>query len=332
MRSRRGSRYVCAASCPGINVMIPTGIKQYFVDENAHGERLDVFLAFQEPDYSRSYWQKICRQGYVVVDGYVQRKPGFTLKVDQSVEVTIPSPQGMVAEPEEIALDIIYEDRELLVINKPKGMVVHPAAGHRSGTLVNALLFYCKELPVMGEKLRPGIVHRLDKDTTGLLVVAKNEGSFIHLSQQIKNRNMKRQYLAIVHGQPQRVSGTIALPLGRDRTDRKRIAVQEDGSGRRAVTHYQTLKTFGSFSLLLLKLETGRTHQIRVHLAYIHCPVVGDPTYGPKKSPYREMGQLLHAQTLGFFHPGTKKYMEFTVDPGEDFTTFLAGREADGLL
>ncbi len=313
--------------------MAPTGgTKQLFVDEKAHGERLDVFLADQAPDYSRSYWQKMCRQGYVTVDGCVQRKPGFTVKAGQLVEVTIPPPEGMVAEPEDIALDILYEDRDLLVINKPKGMVVHPAAGHRSGTLVNALLFHCRELPVVGEKLRPGIVHRLDKDTTGLLVVAKNEASFFNLSQQIKHRKMKREYLALVHGQPQRDSGTIDLPLGRDRADRKKIAVQEDGRGRRSVTHYQTLKTFRSYSLLLLRLETGRTHQIRVHLAYLNCPVVGDPVYGPRKSPYRDMGQLLHAQTLGFFHPVTKNYMEFTVEPWEDFATFLSGGEADGCI
>ncbi len=312
--------------------MEPGEKKRVLVDVRHNGLRLDVFLTRLDPAYSRSYWQKICRQGNVFVDGSLQAKPGFIVKEGQVVEIHFPRPQRMVAEPEEIALDILYEDRDLLVINKPKGMVVHPAAGNRSGTLVNALLFHCRELPLLGDKLRPGIVHRLDKDTTGLLVVAKTELSFVQLARQFKSRAIKRGYLAIVHGQPSRASGTIDLPLGRDPRDRKRIAVRQDGSGRRAVTHYKTLRNLPHFSLLSLKLETGRTHQIRVHLAYLHCPVVGDPVYGPRKSPYRDMGQLLHAGTLGFYHPVTGEYMEFKQDPGAEFDHFLAGRETDGWI
>ncbi len=312
--------------------MEPREKKQVLVDEQDHGLRLDVFLTRQDPAYSRSYWQKICRQGHVAVDGTPQAKPGFIVKEGQIVEIHFPRPQRMVAEPEEIALDILYEDRDLLVINKPRGMVVHPAVGHRTGTLVNALLFHCRELPLLGDKLRPGIVHRLDKDTTGLMVIAKTELAYLHLARQFKSRAIKRGYVAIVHGQPPRASGTIDLPLGRDPRDRKRIAVRQDGGGRRAVTHYKTLRSLPPYSLLSLKLETGRTHQIRVHLAYLRCPVVGDPVYGPQKSPFRDMGQLLHADTLGFYHPVTRDYMEFKQEPGAEFDHFLAGREADGRI
>ncbi len=310
----------------------PGESRRFVVEQADEGMRLDLFLARREPAHSRSYWQKCCRQGNVVIDGKVRLKPGLALRAGQVVEVQLPSTRSMVAEPEDMALNILYEDSELLVIDKPKGMVVHPAAGHRSGTLVNALLYHCPDLPVSGGQLRPGLVHRLDKDTSGLLVVAKSETALGHLSRQLKSRIMKREYLAVVHGRPPRSAGRIDLPLGRDRTDRKRIAVREDGGGRRAVTHYKILRTPGKFALLSLRLETGRTHQIRVHLAHLHCPVVGDPVYGPAKSPYREMGQLLHARTLGFFHPLSKQYMEFSAEPGDDFLRFLAGREADELL
>lgn len=312
--------------------MEPREKQRVLVEEQDHGLRLDVFMTRQDPGFSRSYWQKLCRQGYISVDDTPQTKPGFIVKEGQVVEVRLPYPQEMVAEPEEIPLDVLYEDRDLLVINKSRGMVVHPAVGHRTGTLVNALLFHCRELPLLGDKLRPGIVHRLDKDTTGLMVIAKTERAFLHLARQFKSRVIKRGYVAIVHGRPPRASGTIDLPLGRDPRNRKRIAVRLDGSGRRAVTHYKTLRSLPLFSLLSLKLETGRTHQIRVHLAYLHCPVVGDPVYGPRKSPYRDMGQLLHADTLGFYHPVTGEYMEYKQAAGVEFDQFLAGRVDDGWI
>lgn len=303
--------------------------KEFIVADGEKGTRLDLFLASREPAYSRSYWQKLCRQGYVFLDGSKQLKPGTSIKEGQKIEVFIPPPEEVVAQPEEIPLDIVYEDEDLLVVNKPKGMVVHPAAGHRGGTLVNALLAHCKDLLAIGDKLRPGIVHRLDKDTSGLLVVAKNEPAFRHLVLQLKERKMKREYLALVHGSPPREKGTIDAPIGRDPLERKKFTVRLDESGRRAVTHYRILKKLGRFSLLSLQLETGRTHQIRVHLAYLSCPVVGDPVYGPKRSPFKNMGQLLHAKTLGFLHPRRGEYMEFTVEPGKDFLEFLK-RGEDG--
>jgi 23S rRNA pseudouridine1911/1915/1917 synthase len=301
--------------------------KIFLVENNEEGSRLDQFLAVRGRPFSRSYWQKNCRRGNVFIDGRVEKKTATRLKADQKVEVFIPPPQIMEAEPEEIPLNIVYEDGDLLVINKPKGMVVHPAVGHPKGTLVNALLAHCSDLSSIGDKIRPGIIHRLDKDTSGLLMVAKNEGAFRQLSDQLKRREVTREYRAIVHSQPPSAKGTIDAPLGRDPRDRKRFAVRKDGKGREAVTHYELLLRVASFSLLSLRLETGRTHQIRVHLAFLGCPVAGDPLYGPKKSPYGELGQYLHARTLGFVHPTSGEYMEFVAEPGKEFFLFLNGGE-----
>jgi 23S rRNA pseudouridine1911/1915/1917 synthase len=304
--------------------------KFYTVKTGEEGRRLDLFLTSRERSLSRSFLQKLCLGGNVYIDGERQIKAGYRVKEGQNVEVHIPSPEVMDAEPEDIPLEIVYEDSDLLVVNKPKGMVVHPAAGHYQGTLVNALLAHCEDLIAIGDKIRPGIVHRLDKDTSGLLVVAKNEMAFRSLTSQLKDRKMKREYRAIVHGLPPLERGTIDAPLGRDSWDRKKFAVRENGKGRRAVTHYKVLGKVGSFYLLSLRLETGRTHQIRVHLAYIGCPVVGDPLYGPKRSPYKKFGQFLHARKLGFEHPRNLKYLEFTVEPGEDFFNILNLEEDNG--
>lgn len=293
--------------------------KSFTVETGEGGQRLDLFLASRERSFSRSFLQKLCLGGNVYVNGERQLKTGYRVKEGQKIEVHVPAPEVIDASPENIPLDIVYEDSDLLVVNKPKGMVVHPAAGHYRGTLVNALLAHCKDLAAIGDRVRPGIVHRLDKDTSGLLVVAKNEAAFLSLSAQLKNRKMKREYRAIVHGLPPLEKGTIDAPLGRDTRDRKKFAVRENSKGRRAVTHYKVLGKAGHFCLLSLRLETGRTHQIRVHLAHIGCPVVGDPLYGPKRSPYKKYGQLLHARTLGFEHPRSREYMEFTVEPGDDF-------------
>lgn len=301
--------------------------KVFWVEEKEDGYRLDHFLTFRDNFFSRSYWQKICRQGNVLIEGQVEKKSGTKLKAGQQVEVYIPPPEVMEAVPEDIPLNIVFEDRDILVINKPRGMVVHPAIGHRQGTLVNALLAHCGDLSSIGDTIRPGIVHRLDKDTTGLLMVAKNETAFRELSAQFKNRNVKREYRAIVHGSPRLKEGTIDAPLGRDHLDRKKFAVSKDGTGRRAVTHFRVLKKKADFSLLSLHLETGRTHQIRVHLASIGCPVVGDLLYGPRRSPYRDFGQLLHARTLGFIHPSRGEYMEFVAEPGKEFSLFFEGEE-----
>ncbi|MEW5921806.1 MAG: RluA family pseudouridine synthase [Bacillota bacterium] len=307
--------------------------KVFRVGEEEEGLRLDLFLVGAAREISRSAVQKLCREGFVLVDGKEQQKTGLRLKEGQKVELTLPPPPDAKAEPEKIPLDIVYEDRDLLVLNKSRGMVVHPAAGHQRGTLVNALLAHCSVLPPAWEKSRPGIVHRLDKDTSGLLVVAKSEKAFRSLAQQLKDRKVKREYRAVVHGVPPQVQGTINASLGRDPRNRKKFAVVREGTGRRAVTHYRLLAKNGPFSVLSLHLETGRTHQIRVHLAYLGCPVVGDPLYGPQRSPYRQTGQLLHARKLGFLHPRNGEYLEFIVEPGEEFHPFLPGGygENEGL-
>lgn len=297
--------------------------KVHIVNNTEEGMRLDRFLSAREPCLSRSYLQKLCAEGNVLVNGKQQLKSGYRVRENQKVEVCIPPPEIIAAQPEDLPLEIIYEDNDLLVVNKPKGMVVHPAPGHHRGTLVNALLSHCDVLFALGDRIRPGIVHRLDKDTSGLLVVAKNEPSFRVLSAQIKAREMKREYYAIVHRLPPVDEGTIDLPLGRDPNNRKKIAVRKNGTGRRAVTHFKVLDKKGPFYLLSLRLETGRTHQIRVHLSYIGSPVVGDPLYGPKRSPYNKYGQFLHARTLGFKHPRNKEYMEFTAELGKEFSDLL---------
>ncbi len=300
--------------------------KTFIVNAEEKGTRLDLFLTDRGGSSSRSFWQKLCLRGHVLVDGQKKLKSSYRLQEGQKVEVWIPPPETMRIEPEDIPLEIIYEDRDLLVVNKPKGMVVHPAAGHRRGTLVNALLAHCHDLSAIGDRIRPGIVHRLDKDTSGLLVVAKNEPTFKHLVAQLKARKVKREYRAIVQGWPSPGNKTIDAPLGRDKYYRKKMAVQKNGTGRPSITHFHVLKRLGSYSLLSLQLETGRTHQIRVHLASIGYPIVGDPLYGPKKASYRP-GQLLHARTLGFIHPRSGKYLEFIAEPGEEFCAFLKREE-----
>jgi 23S rRNA pseudouridine1911/1915/1917 synthase len=301
--------------------------KVFWVEEKEEGCRLDQFLTVRGNSFSRSYWQKNCRRGNVFIDGQTEKKAGTRLKAGHKVEVFVPPPEVMEVEPEAIPLNIVYEDGDLLVINKPKGMVVHPAVGHRQGTLVNALLAHRSDLSAIGDKIRPGIIHRLDKDTTGLLMVAKNEMAFRKLGDQLKRREVKREYRAIVHGLLPSGEGMIDAPLGRDPLDRKRFAVREDGKGKEAVTYFKLLKKTPFFSLLSLRLDTGRTHQIRVHLASLGCPVVGDPLYGPRKSPYRELGQFLHARTLGFVHPSRGEYVEFVAEPGKDFFLFFNGEE-----
>lgn len=312
--------------------------KVFRAGKEVEGLRLDLFLTGVTPEFSRSVLQKLCSQGFVLVDGREQYKPSLRLQEGQIIELTVPPPPPPNAEPEEIPLDIIYEDSDLLVLNKARGMVVHPAAGHQQGTLVNALLAHCHVLPTAEEKSRPGIVHRLDKDTTGLLMVAKSNLAFRSLAEQLKEREVKREYRAVVHGAPPAVQGAVNAPLGRNPRDRKKFAVVERGKGRHAITHYFVLSKNRTapfpFSYISLQLETGRTHQIRVHMAYLGCPVVGDPLYGPQRSPYKVKGQLLHARKLGFIHPRHKEYLEFIVEPGDEFLPFISeGRleENEGL-
>lgn len=273
------------------------------------GERIDKFLAGQLQEVSRSRIQTLIDEEKVLVNRR-KVKANYKLREGDLIKVSLPEPEKLEVKAEPIALDILYEDEDLIVINKPQGMVVHPAAGNYEGTLVNALLHHCKDLSGINGLLRPGIVHRIDKDTSGVLVVAKNDFAHRHLAKQIKDHSVKRIYYALVHGVLQEPAGIIEAPIGRDQKDRKKMAVVL--TGKEAITQYWTLETFKDYSFVKLQLKTGRTHQIRVHMAYLGHPVVGDPKYGPSKPHFDLQGQALHAAVLGFEHPRTGKYMEFS--------------------
>ena len=287
------------------------------------GQRIDKFLSENYKGMSRSAITRLIEDGMALVNGEAVPK-SRKLSAGDRISLTIPEPRELDVEPEHIPLDIVYEDSSLRVVNKPKGMVVHPAAGNESGTLVNALLFHCRDsLSGINGVLRPGIVHRIDKDTSGLLMVAKTDPAHRSLAEQIKEHSFMREYLAIVYGNIRDDSGTVDAPIGRHKTDRKRMAVTQQNS-REAVTHFEVLERFGDFTLARCRLETGRTHQIRVHMAHIGHPVAGDPVYGPKKVITSLEGQALHAYKLGFVHPESGEYMEFCSDPPEVFTKFLS--------
>ena len=296
------------------------------VPEEYAGKRLDAILTGLLPDQSRSFWQRSVWDGRVTVDGVITDKPGLKLSPGQSVEVSVPALKDPEIIAENIPLDILYEDSDLIVVNKPKGMVVHPAPGHYTGTLVNALMYHCRDsLSGINGELRPGIVHRIDRDTTGSLVIAKNDRAHVSLAQQLKDHSITRRYRAIVHGNLPLDDGTIDAPIGRHPQDRKKMAVlrEDQGTSREAVTHYHVLERFGQYTYIECRLETGRTHQIRVHMAHIGHPVLGDTVYGPKKAPFALEGQTLHAMVLGFTHPATGRYMEFTAPLPEYFERLL---------
>lgn len=281
-----------------------------FQIEMENGERIDKYLSNEMNDLSRSYIQKLIKDGHVSVNGRVV-KANYKLSYDDQVMVQIPDLKEPDIIPENIPLDILYEDDDILIVNKPKGMVVHPAAGHYSGTLVNALMYHCGEsLSGINGVMRPGIVHRIDMDTTGSLLVCKNDISHQVLAGQLKDHSIKRVYHAIVYGNIKEDTGTVNAPIGRHPTDRKKMSINYQ-NGREAVTHYQVLERFGGYTYISCRLETGRTHQIRVHMANIHHPLVGDVVYGPQKCPFRLQGQTLHAKILGIIHPRTGEYMEF---------------------
>ena len=287
------------------------------------GERIDRYLMEQlDSVSSRSAVQKLCEDGNVQLAGQKLSK-NYKVRSGDEIAVTIPDPVELDVSPENIPLDIVYEDSHLLVVNKPKGMVVHPAPGNYSGTLVNALLYHCKdELSGINGVIRPGIVHRIDKDTSGLLIVAKTDTAHIGLAEQIKVHSFKRQYEAVAYGGFQQETGTIDAPIGRHKIDRKKMCVTPEHS-REAITHYTVLERMGPFTHLRLQLETGRTHQIRVHLSYLGHPVAGDPVYGPSKVITELQGQCLHARTIGFVHPITGEYLEFESPLPEYFENFL---------
>ncbi len=297
------------------------------VPEEYNGKRLDAVLTGLLPDQSRSFWQRSIWDGRVTVDGVVTDKPGLKIIAGQVIEAAVPALKEPEIIAENIPLDILYEDSDLIVVNKPKGMVVHPAPGHYTGTLVNALMYHCRDsLSGINGELRPGIVHRIDRDTTGSLVIAKNDKAHVSLAQQLKDHTITRRYRAIVHGNLPQDDGTVDAPIGRHPQDRKKMAVLREGQGtsREAVTHYHVLERFGQYTYIECRLETGRTHQIRVHMAYIGHPVLGDIIYGPKKPPYALEGQTLHAMVLGFIHPSTGQYMEFSAPLPEYFERMLA--------
>lgn len=284
------------------------------------GSRADKYISDNIAQLTRSAVQNLILQGSVLADGKPIAK-NCKLGGGEKLTVEIPDPQPLDAQPENIPLDIVYEDDDLLVVNKPKGMVVHPAHGNHNGTLVNALLYHCGEsLSGINGVIRPGIVHRIDKNTSGLLIVAKNDAAHLGLAEQIKAHSFTREYEAVAVGYFKETEGTIDAPIGRHKTDRKKMCVTTENS-RNAVTHYSVIKQYGGYAHLRLRLETGRTHQIRVHLAYLGHPVLGDDVYG---KPYKGLdGQCLHARKVGFIHPKTKKYMEFSSELPEYFQAVL---------
>ena len=285
-------------------------MKEFFTVENQDGERIDRYLSEELEDRSRSYIQKLIKENHVTVN-QKPVKANYRLSLGDRVEIDLPEAKEPDIKPEDIPLDILYEDKDIIIVNKPKQMVVHPAPGHYSQTLVNALMYHCGfELSGINGTMRPGIVHRIDMDTTGSLVACKNDMAHQSLSKQLKEHSIRRIYVAIVHGNIKEEDGTVNAPIGRHPTERKKMSIHSR-NGREAVTHYQVLERFGDYTYIRCELETGRTHQIRVHMASLGHPLLGDMVYGPKKCPFPHLqGQTLHARTLGIIHPRTGEYLE----------------------
>jgi 23S rRNA pseudouridine1911/1915/1917 synthase len=292
------------------------------VHPEAAGKRLDAFISAQVEALSRNYAESLIKDGFVTVDGKAETKK-YKVKDGQTIALSYPEPVKIDAVPQDIPLDIVYEDDDVIVVNKPRGMVVHPSAGNYDGTLVNAIMYHCGDsLSSINGAIRPGIVHRIDKNTSGLLMIAKNNVAHESLAAQLKVHSVTREYQALVYDNIKEDELTIDVPIGRD--ERNRLRRWVNGSNpKRAVTHVKVLRRYGKYTLISAKLETGRTHQIRVHLSYIKHPLVGDTTYGPKKQLYGLDGQLLHAKTLGFVHPRTGEYMEFHSELPDYFTETL---------
>lgn len=293
------------------------------VTEEQEGERLDKYLSVIYPDISRSFFQKLIKDNAILVNDKPE-KASYHVNSEDVVTVHFPEAVETAIEPENIPLDILYEDDDLLIVNKPKGMVVHPSVGHYSGTLVNAIMYHCKDsLSGINGEIRPGIVHRIDMDTTGSLIVCKNDASHVNIAEQIKVHSVNRIYEGIVCGNVKQDEGTIEGAIGRHPVERKKMAINEK-NGKPAITHYKVLERFGNYTYMQFKLETGRTHQIRVHMASIGHPLLGDSLYSSGKSPFKSIqGQTLHAKTIGFIHPTSGNYMEFQAPLPEYFEKLL---------
>lgn len=292
----------------------------FIIEEKDQGTRIDKYLAEVLPLKSRSFIQDLIEKECVNVNGKIP-KSNYKLKASDKIEVEVKEPEVLEVDAEDIPLDILYEDKDVIVVNKAQGMVVHPAPGNYNGTLVNALLFHCKDLSSINGVVRPGIVHRIDKDTSGVLVVAKNDETHNKLSEQLKDHSMKREYYALIEGRLKNEKGTIDKPLARSKKDRLKIGIVQ--GGKRAVTHYEVIERYNGYTLIKCILETGRTHQIRVHMASIGFPLVGDPLYGLKKQRFKLNGQMLHAKTLGFIHPTKNTYVEFTTELPDYFKNII---------
>ena len=296
-------------------------MREYIVLEEDKGQRLDTYIAKIDENITRTSAQRLIEEENILVNGKKQ-KVSYKIQNNDKITIEIPEPKQIELKAQNIPLDVIYEDSDIIVINKPKGMVVHPANGNPDGTLVNAILSRCKDsLSGIGGEIRPGIVHRLDKDTTGLLIVAKNDKSHVKMSEQIKNHEVKKTYIALVRGVLKENEATINMPIGRSNTDRKKMAVVKNG--KNAITHIKVIKRYNKYTLLEINIETGRTHQIRVHLSHIGFPVVGDYTYSSGKNEFGIIGQCLHAKALDFKHPITQKEIHLEAPLPEYFRDIL---------
>ena len=294
----------------------------FTADIEHEDQRIDRYLTEMLPEQSRSFFQKLIRDGFVMVN-HIIVKVNYRLKTGDIIEIDIPDAVPTEIVPENIPLDILYEDDDLLIVNKPKGMVVHPAVGHSTGTLVNAIMYHCQgNLSGINGEIRPGIVHRIDKDTTGSLIICKNDEAHRNIAEQIKEHSVTRRYVGVVAGTFSEESGTVEGAIGRHPNDRKRMTINEK-NGKPAVTQYRVLQTLKGASFMEFELETGRTHQIRVHMASISHPLLGDTVYGNSKNPYKLQGQALHARTIGFIHPTTGEYIEVSAPIPEYMTELV---------